>query len=252
MPRSTFSAWVRRYADEPSSSSPVRTAPLLTAMPPAALGTATIPFVGLAEGLMLAAIRRAGVALQRIRPALDRLRDTFGLEHLLASRWLYTDGAEVLYEFAERAGDTPEARSARELVVVRKGRHVFATEIDEYLQRVEFAGDGYAELIRLPVWRCRCRRGSATRFRSADLLPRGSKAPRRARSVPGRRVTRVRRSGVRRPDRRARGRDPCRQPSRRLTVLFRRPPRLCHNGTCGTREPVYEMSRSPGEVARSR
>jgi uncharacterized protein (DUF433 family) len=150
VPRSTFSAWVRAYAGEPSSSSRVRTAPLLTAMPPAAVGTATIPFVGLAEGLMLAAIRRAGVALQRIRPALDRLRDTLGLEHVLASRSLYTDGAEALYEFAERAGDTPEARSARELVVVRKGQHVFSSVIDEYLRRVQFAGDGYAELIRLP------------------------------------------------------------------------------------------------------
>ncbi len=69
---------------------------------------------------------------------------------MLASQSLYTDGAEVLYDFAERAGDTPEARSARELVVVRKGQHVFASVIDEYLQRVQFAGDGYAELIHLP------------------------------------------------------------------------------------------------------
>jgi hypothetical protein len=33
---------------------------------------------------------------------------------------LYTDGAEALYDFAERAGDTPEARSARELVVFER------------------------------------------------------------------------------------------------------------------------------------
>ena len=150
VPTSTFSTWVRGYARQPSSSAAVRRAPLLTAMLPAAIGRATIPFVGLAEGMVLAAIRRAGGSLQRIRPALDRLRDTFGLEHVLASQSLYTDGAEVLYDFAERAGDTPEARSARELVVLRKGQHVFASVIDEYLQRVQFAGDGYAELIHLP------------------------------------------------------------------------------------------------------
>jgi uncharacterized protein (DUF433 family) len=150
VPTSTFAAWAYGYVRKPPGRSEVRGDPLVAAIRPDTVGAAAIPFVGLAEGMILAAIRKAGVPLQRIRPALDRLRETFGLEHVLASRSLYTDGAEVLYDFAERAGDTPEARSARELVVVRKGQHVFATVIDEYLQRVQFAGDGYAELIRLP------------------------------------------------------------------------------------------------------
>jgi hypothetical protein len=63
-----------------------------------------VPFVGLAEGMMLAAIRQAGVPLQRIRPALVRLSEELGIEHALASRALYTDGAEVLYDFAESQG----------------------------------------------------------------------------------------------------------------------------------------------------
>lgn len=50
---------------------------------------------------MLAAMRRSGVPLQRIRPALARLDEEFGLAHALVSRWLYTDGAEVLFEFIE-------------------------------------------------------------------------------------------------------------------------------------------------------
>ena len=72
---------------------------------------------------------------------------------MLASRALYTDGAEVIYDFAEQAGDTPEARSARQLVVVRKGQHVFNDVIDDYLHRVGFAGEGCAELIHLPHYR---------------------------------------------------------------------------------------------------
>ncbi|MEA2372018.1 MAG: hypothetical protein QOH12_2412 [Solirubrobacteraceae bacterium] len=124
-------------------------APLLTAMLPAAVGRATIPFVGLAEGMLLAAIRRAGGSLQRIRPALDRLRDTFGLDHVLAySRSTPTVPRCTTTSPSEPA--IPEARSARELVVVRKGQHVFASVIEEYLQRVQFGGDGYAELIHLP------------------------------------------------------------------------------------------------------
>ncbi|HVT70920.1 MAG TPA: DUF433 domain-containing protein, partial [Trebonia sp.] len=67
-------------------------------------------------------------------------------------RRLYTDGAEVLYDYAQLAGDTPEAESARELVVVRNNQRVFAEVVDLYLRRVDFAPDGYAQLIRLPQY----------------------------------------------------------------------------------------------------
>ncbi|MDN5858027.1 MAG: DUF433 domain-containing protein [Pseudonocardia sp.] len=110
----------------------------------------SVPFVGLAEAHALAAIRRSGVPLQRIRPALKRLDDELGIAHVLASRALYTDGAKVLYDFAEAEGDTPEARSARELVVVRNGQRVFNDVIDDYLRRVDFASDGWARRIHLP------------------------------------------------------------------------------------------------------
>lgn len=112
-----------------------------------------VPFIGLAEALVLAAFRRAGVPLQRIRPALESLEERLGLEHALAARALYTDGAEILYDFAEQQGDTLEARSARELVVVRNDQRVFADVVDAYLHRVEFSPDGYARLIRLPGYR---------------------------------------------------------------------------------------------------
>lgn len=65
-----------------------------------------IPFIGLAEGLVLAAFRQAGVPLQRIRPAIAQLPQEPGLRHALASKSLDTDGAEVLYDYAEHAGDT--------------------------------------------------------------------------------------------------------------------------------------------------
>jgi uncharacterized protein (DUF433 family) len=96
--------------------------------------------------------RLPGVPLQRVRPALQRIQAELGMEHALASRRLYTDGAEVLYDFAEESGDTPEGRSVRELVVVRHGQRVFAEVVDAYLHRVEFAPDGYARLIRLPAY----------------------------------------------------------------------------------------------------
>lgn len=74
------------------------------------------------------------------------------MEHALASRALYTDGAEVLYDYAESQGDTPEARSARELVVVRSDQRVFAPVVEAYLRRIEFAKDGWASALHFPQY----------------------------------------------------------------------------------------------------
>jgi uncharacterized protein (DUF433 family) len=43
--------------------------------------------------------------------------------------------------------------SARELVVVRNNQRVFAEVVARYLRRVDFALDGYAQLIHLPQYR---------------------------------------------------------------------------------------------------
>jgi uncharacterized protein (DUF433 family) len=91
--------------------------------------------------------------MQRIRPAVEVLAKQLGVEHALASKQLYTDGAEVLYDYAQHAADTPEGISARELVVVRNGQQVFTEVVEQSLQRVDFASDGYAQLIRLPQYR---------------------------------------------------------------------------------------------------
>ena len=150
VPDSTFRTWAKGSVRHFPQRRDVRGEPVVTTVEAESPRSASVPFVGLAEGLVLAAIRRSGVPLQRIRPALDLLRDELGIDHVLASKSLYTDGAELLYDFAEQAGDSPEAASARQLVVVRHGQHVFNEVVDHYLQRVEFAPDRYAQVIMLP------------------------------------------------------------------------------------------------------
>jgi Putative DNA-binding HTH domain len=83
-PLSTLHAWAR----------PKNGAPLVT-MLAAAGRQATVPFIGFAEAFVLGALRKAGVPMQRIRPAVKRLNDEIGLEHALASQRVYTDGAEA-------------------------------------------------------------------------------------------------------------------------------------------------------------
>ena len=149
VPVSTLRNWAHGYEYRPKDRRPVLGDPIVTTVRPDA--GASIPFIGLAEAHALAAIRRAGVPLQRIRPAVDVLQRELGIEHALASKALYTDGAEVLYDYAENHGDSPEARSARELVVVRQGQRVFNEVVDSYLRRVEFSRDDqWAQLIHLP------------------------------------------------------------------------------------------------------
>lgn len=151
VPGSTFQNWAHGYVRNRPDRSVLRADPILTTLP-AGSGEPNVPFVGLAEGLVLAAFRRHGVPMQRIRPALDVLRRELGIDYALASRKLYTDGAEVLFDYAEHAGDTPEGNTARELVVVRHGQRVFDEIVDSYLKRVTYAADGWAERIRLPQY----------------------------------------------------------------------------------------------------
>ncbi len=110
----------------------------------------SIPFVGLTEAMVLAAIRKSGVPMQRIRPALAQLEKGLGLQYALASRRLYSDGAELLFDYSESHPDSQVARVTRQLVVVRNNQHVFSDVIEEYLQRFEYAPDGYVKLIQVP------------------------------------------------------------------------------------------------------
>jgi uncharacterized protein (DUF433 family) len=126
--------------------------PIITALPRRAARLPVIPFIGLAEGAVLSGIRRRGVPMQRIRPALAQLDERFGLSHALASRRLYADGAEVLFDYAAATDDPGLVRAARELVVVRNGQLAFNEVPASDLQHLEFDDQDYVRLIRLPAY----------------------------------------------------------------------------------------------------
>lgn len=137
LPKSTIHSWAR----------PSEGRPLITVFPRHG-SQATVPFIGFAEAYVLAAFRRAGVPLQRIRPAVHVLSCKIGLEHALASQRLYTDGAEVLYDYASERDED----DLLELVVVRTGQHQFSELVRDYLEQISYGGDGLAERIRLPSY----------------------------------------------------------------------------------------------------
>lgn len=153
VPPSTLTSWAYGYERRRPGTRIFRAEPIITAVSPQRAGDPAMPFIGLAEAYALAAFRKAGVPMQRIRPAVDALGRELGLEHALASRRLYTDGAEVLYDYAQHAGDTSDGELMRELVVVRNNQRVFSEVVEDYLRRIDFAPDGYAQLIHLPQHR---------------------------------------------------------------------------------------------------
>ena len=150
VPASTFATWAKGYVRRPESRSEVRGEPVVTAFV-ARSAEPSIPFIGLAEGLVLAAVRRSGVPMQRVRPALAALERELGVAHALASRSLYTDGAEVLFDYGLASADGPEMIG--QLVVVRNGQRVFVDVVADYLRRIDYdTSDGYARLIRVPAY----------------------------------------------------------------------------------------------------
>ena len=152
VPVSTFRNWAHGYPYRRTDGREIIAPPVLTTVPSSARRRPVVPFIGLAEGYVLTAIRRSGVPLQRVRPAIERLDVELGLAHALASRRLYTDGAEVLYDYATSGHDEGVAEAVRDLVVVRNGQRVFNEVVAAYLKRLEFAADDYASMIRLPAY----------------------------------------------------------------------------------------------------
>ena len=148
MPPSTLTTWARGYERRPPGRPIVKQGPVITALTSVNADRRTIPFIGLVEAAVVQAFRQTGLPLQRIRRALEVLVDEGELEHALASRKLFSDGANVLYDYAASENDL----QLRLLTVVVSGQRVFHEVIQQYLTRITFGDDWATELI-LPVTR---------------------------------------------------------------------------------------------------
>lgn len=146
MPPSTLATWARGYERQRPGRPTVKQGPVITALESVDADRRTIPFIGLVEAAVVQAFRQTGLPLQRIRSALEVLVAGGDFEHALASRRLFSDGANVLYDYAASEND----RQLRLLTVVTSGQRVFHEVIQDYLTRITFGDDWATELI-LPV-----------------------------------------------------------------------------------------------------
>jgi uncharacterized protein (DUF433 family) len=151
IPSQTFRDWAVGYARKRLDGSQVVSAPIVTTLEPARPRGVSVPFVGLAEAYIVAALIKAGVPMRRIRPTVIWLQEHIGLPQALASQRLQTDGAEVLWDFGRRSGDRADQDMVDGLVVIRSGQQVFRPIVRDYLTRVTYE-DGWTRRIELPQY----------------------------------------------------------------------------------------------------
>ena len=147
VPPTTLSTWWRGHERRPEGRKPVKAPPIITGRAAAEHGLPVLPFIGLAEAQVVAAFRREGVSLQHLRNAVRVLKKEIGLEYALASRQLFTDGASVLYDYADRQADEELAR----LTEIVSRQQVFSEVVQEYLTRITYGDDGWAVRLVSPA-----------------------------------------------------------------------------------------------------
>lgn len=146
MSPSTLATWAHGYERRPGGRPVVKSGPIITSLERTEDDGRTIPFIGLVEASVVQAFRETGLPMQRIRRALEVLTEQGELEHALASRQLFSDGAKVLYDYARSNDD----KQLGLLTIVDSGQRVFHDVISQHLERISFDDTWASELI-LPV-----------------------------------------------------------------------------------------------------
>jgi uncharacterized protein (DUF433 family) len=152
VPAQTFRNWAVGYARKRLDGSQLVSAPIVTTLEPVRPRGVSVPFIGLAEAYIVAAFTKAGLPMQRIRPAVLWLQDHIGLPQALASQRLATDGAEVLWDFGRQSADPADQGIVEDLVVIRSGQQVFRPVVRDYLTHVSYE-NGWTRSIQLPQYR---------------------------------------------------------------------------------------------------
>ncbi|MEV0790915.1 DUF433 domain-containing protein [Kribbella sp. NPDC050459] len=109
--------------------------PVLRAEP---AGTDVVTWGEMVEARLLAEFRSRDVPVQRLRPAIIRLRNEFGRYPLAHARpFLDVEGRELVRVVQEQVG----LERSLQLVVVRNGQLVLAESAERFSSAVEYVGD---------------------------------------------------------------------------------------------------------------
>jgi len=162
VPLRTFWEWV--HGQDPSQ-------PLISSVGSPRRGEPVVSFIGLSEGMVLRAFRKAGLSLQYIRKALRVLQEDatqagIDARYALASQRLYKHGARVLVDYS----DDEETRRLFELV---SKNMVFTPVVEGHLERITYGEDGWTSSLILPATRSELVRVDPLRAAGQPLTIRG-------------------------------------------------------------------------------
>lgn len=114
--------------------------PLVTTLPDT---SSSLPFIGFAEAFVVKAALNAKVPHHRIRPGVEAIRKEAGnISHALASRLVWTDGAEILW-----------GAVGEDLMVARTKQGQFREAVKDQLRLITYGDDGFALYLRLPQYK---------------------------------------------------------------------------------------------------
>jgi uncharacterized protein (DUF433 family) len=141
MPPRTFAHWVR------GDTATKKGRPLITTVPPqGGSRSPTIPFLGLAEGAVVAAFRRVHrLKMPYLRRVLEVLDSDLGVQNALASKRLYLHGGHVLWDHAKELG------GPKILTEMVTKNYAFTNVVEGGLKLITYGPDEYARSVTLPA-----------------------------------------------------------------------------------------------------
>jgi uncharacterized protein (DUF433 family) len=102
----------------------------------------SFPFIGFAEAFVVRTALLAGVPRRRIRPGVEAIKRRAGdIQYALASRLVWTDGAEILWGVV-----------GEDLEVASTNQKQFRETVRNELRLITYGSDGFAEYLRLPKY----------------------------------------------------------------------------------------------------
>jgi uncharacterized protein (DUF433 family) len=132
----TSRRWLNGY-----SRSGTRYEPVLREEPS---GSDAVTWGEFVETRLLSEFRDHGVSLQRLRPAVQQLREEFGRYPLAHARpFLDVEGRELVLRIQDEVGVPEELR----FVVVRNGQGMITSPVKRFVEVVDFADEGTAMRI---------------------------------------------------------------------------------------------------------
>jgi uncharacterized protein (DUF433 family) len=139
MPPRTFQRWAARGDSGKGKS-------LITTIPGGGSKSISVPFIGLAQGAVIAAFRRIEkLPMNYVRDLLLVLDEELGIENALASNRLYIHGGQVLFDHAKELG------GEKQLAEVLTKNMAFNPVVKGGLRLIRYGTDEYANRVRLPA-----------------------------------------------------------------------------------------------------